>query len=261
MFPRTLACVALVLTCAASTLAAADETWPQKVTVLRSSGPQSFQLQAHIEAGSEKLIADISYSPPDRRCLILRDAFDGLPLLVATDGIVLLYDPIGGQILKIRADPEFLAEHTPEDAWRIAWGMRADFPDVASQATVRLDFGSIFRRYAKSGAGKLALNPTTRTAEIADKGMKVSLTVDEKDPPRPTAFSMDGPRLTVRCKSFVYDAPLPKWHREINTMALFKHLPLRAVRISRSSRPMCRRKWARCRVCSAARVYSSSVRS
>lgn len=237
MLSRLLAPVALVVLTAHATpsLSVADETKPPEVAPLTSAGSQAFQFRATIGAGPEQLVADISFSPPDRRCLVLRDSFDGLPLMIASDGLVWLYDPIGGQILKIRAEPEFIAEHKADGSVHVGWGMRADFPDPASRTTLRLDFGAIFQAFSESKTGKLVVNRAARSAEFADGNkVQVKLIVDENVPPRPTAFSIDSQIGTRRAlfqgSSFVYGAPVPKWHREMNSLALFKHLRTRAVR-------------------------------
>ncbi|MCE9609063.1 MAG: hypothetical protein K8R23_02430 [Chthoniobacter sp.] len=221
--------------------AAGGDDWLQGVTELTSSGNQAFQFQARIgDPDARAVIVNVSYAPHNRRCVIIRDSFDGLPLMIAADGTVWIYDPIGRQILTIRAEPEFLFE-TNAGKLTARYGMRAEFPDPASHTTIRLKFGTVMRAVARDKPDNLAINREPRVAEFKDGKASVKLLADAHNPARAIGFSIetgdDERRLALRFESFFYDAPLPAWHREINQAALSRHVTTRAVRHAASFAP------------------------
>src|SRR5580704_17169807 len=81
--------------------------WISQVPVLASGDPKSFQFRANFEMLGIRMIAYVSWAPPDHRCVILSDGRDGLPLMLSVGGDAWIYDLIGGQILHCKSEPKF----------------------------------------------------------------------------------------------------------------------------------------------------------
>lgn len=207
-------------------------SWILGVPWLHEWGNRSFQFRVDYQTPAEQLIAYVSWAPPDRRCLILTDRVDGLPIMIAVDGRVWLYDVIGGQILLIRAEPE-LRVGMKGDEFQCQIGMRADFPDFASKTTLDIDLTSIIVRCARKTPEGLLVNSEERIAKFRHKDTEAALMVTGQDTPLPFMFSFetgdDSRFAKLKFDSFGFEKPLPDWHRSVDQVALVKSVPVVAV--------------------------------
>jgi hypothetical protein len=201
------------------------------VPALRTGDPRAFQFRVDIEMMADQAVAYVSWAPPDRRCLIVSDRVDGLPLLIAVDGRAWVYDLIGGQIVRIRAEPSVLAR-IRGDVLQLRWGIRADFPDEDSRTTIDVDLGGVMRELGRQTPGALKVTERPPAAWFDAKGTEAILEVGEKDA-SPAAFflrSRDArQRMTVRFDGFAFAGKTPPWHRPVDEAGWPEQLALAAV--------------------------------
>ncbi|HVZ41332.1 MAG TPA: hypothetical protein VHI13_18780 [Candidatus Kapabacteria bacterium] len=205
--------------------------WLAHLAPLRSGDAQPFQFQEEIVAGPERLVAYVSWAPPDSRCVILCDRFDGLPLLVAVDGKAWLYDPIGGQIVLVRAEPQLLTRMV-EEGIRSKWGICSDSRDPDSQITINVDLAGVMRHLAGGTEVRCAFDAASRTMRCSGEQRRAVLTGSAADAARPASFlfvdTSNGPNRFVgmRFGSFVFGGPVPSWHHAVNRDSLAARLPV-----------------------------------
>jgi hypothetical protein len=233
MHMRIMSYVALLVVALANSIAKGEDAvprWILDVPWLHAGGDRPFQFRVSIRTTTQDLVGYVSWVPPDRRCLILTDRSDGLPLMIAVDGRVWVYDLIGGQILLVRAEPEFRMDGPGEGAkWR--WGMRADFPDLDSRRTIDVDVRQPIVSYARERPEAFSTDAETRTATFKYKDIETSLKVTNTDPPLPIAFSLEqgAQYVNFRLDSFTFEKKVPEWHRAIDRDALAKVVPVVAI--------------------------------
>jgi hypothetical protein len=207
--------------------------WLERAPAFRSGDPRPFQLRLDIEDPVSHFVADVSWAPPNRRCIILRDRADDLPLMIAVDGQVWMYDPIGGQILLIRAEPEALL--TPAGAHlQLRWGIRADFPDPASFTTIDLDLPGVLNALASDHPQGWSADPGGRTAIFTGPTALASIDLGAAGPGTLESFSLQlrmtaNRRTVVTIDQVVRDQPPPAWHRPLDQDALARQLPVTRV--------------------------------
>jgi hypothetical protein len=230
-------CVALMFVAMAASIAKGDDPIPQwvlGVPWLHTGGDRPFQFRASIRMSTQDLVGYVSWVPPDRRCLILTDRADGLPLMIAVDGKVWIYDLVGGQVLLVRAEPEFRIEGSGESrAGRWRWGMRAEFPDLDSQRTLNVDLRSVIVPPARKWPETFLVDAETRTATIKYKDIETSLRVTDANPPLPLTFKLEqggeSQHVKYELDSFTFKNTVPEWHRAIDREALSKVVSVVAV--------------------------------
>ena len=202
---------------------------------LRTGDARAFSFRMDIDAMAEQLVAYCSWAPPDRRCLILCDRVDGLPLAVVVDGKAYMYDLIGGQILLIRTEPQLLTRVSDRgEKVSFQWGVRGDFPDEASRTTIDVDFRGIMAGAARKDFDGLAVEREPRVATYRGFSKDFELRAAAGEPVVPELFvlKMDNgsKRVHMRFGSFVFGAAdVPAWHRPIDRVVLANQVPVVAV--------------------------------
>jgi hypothetical protein len=241
-----------LLTCAAS--AEAKDAgppvdrggWLSRVPALRTGDRRAFRFRMDVDGVEEKVVAHVSWAPPDRRCVILCDRVDGLPLMIAVDGRVWVYDLIGGQILRIRAEPQLLAR-VRNGVVQCRWGMRADFPDRESRTTIDVDLGGVVADAGRHAPEALKVSDRPPRAWFdGDAGERI-LEVREQDA-SPVSFLIRAgwpPRqATIEFDRFAYGEPAPAWHRPVNEGGWPEPLRLVAVADAEAQPPDVRERLA-----------------
>ncbi|MEK7415432.1 MAG: hypothetical protein AAB263_19165 [Planctomycetota bacterium] len=154
--------------------------------------------------------------------------------MIAVDGRVLMYDLIGGGILSIRAEPEFILKmKEDEDRVYLRWGLRADFPDAESGITINFDPAGLLFRLSKGKQEAIFQDGSLGVVEFRDQHLRATLTTEKNTPSRFSSFTLDisptGQRVIVRADSFLVDGRLPSWHRSLDQHWLAKGMAVRAV--------------------------------
>jgi hypothetical protein len=205
----------------------AAKTWLDAVPALRTGGERAFQFRQDIDVGGEQLVVHVSFAPPGRTCVVYCDRKDGLPMMIAQDGRMWLFDYVGKQIVATAGGPE-LFTNAAAGAVRTTWHLRTSFPDGKPRVTIDVDFPSILKALATPDAPRLSADAKWRYASMKNENLELTLVVPVKDPPVPAAFTFKSTRTTppvgFRFDSFVLDGPPPAWHREMNEEALAKHV-------------------------------------
>jgi len=196
--------------------------WISQVPVLRSGNAQSFQFRANLDMFGLRLIAYVSWSPPDHRSVILCDGSDGLPLVIAVDGHAWLYDLASGQILRCKQEPSF-EMFAKDDRVNFTWGVKSQ--DQAG--IIHVDFASIFGR--KADDLRATEDRKGRVAALTASNSQELLRVTSSSPPLPTAVLFILPKMDppgrMEFDAFQFGAPLPPWHHPLDTDALAKDVP------------------------------------
>jgi len=246
-----IACIA-AFCMAAVTAKAAEEgvPWLNQIAPMRTGAARSFQFRVDIDCMAEQLVAYVSWAPPDRRCVVLCDRVDGLPLMIAVDGRVWMYDLIGGQILLIRGEPQLLARIIGDD-FQSRYGLRADFPDDDSRITINFEPAAIITCFARQSPQGFTVDADNQVASAAHGIALATFSVDKKNPGQPTSFDLEmadaNRKVSFRFDSFVFGQDIPAWHHPVNQEALAKHVPIVAVADAKMLSPEAQERLAKFR--------------
>jgi len=163
--------------------------WLSEVAVLRSEDAQSFQFRANVDIPSQRANVYVSWAPPHRQAVVVCDGADGLPLMIAVDGNVLMYDLIGGQILRFEADPSFEFRVAGERI-KMNWGFKSTETVLHSQMVLR--------------------------ATASDPPHPMSFMLEFAEGGRPSRMAFD---------AFQFGSPLPAWHHGFSAKRLSEDVP------------------------------------
>jgi len=198
--------------------------WLSEVAVLRSEDAQSFQFRANVDIPSQRANVYVSWAPPHRQAVVVCDGADGLPLMIAVDGNVLMYDLIGGQILRFEADPSFEFRVAGERI-KMNWG----FKSTEKAGAIRVDFASFFAAAQKPENLQTMANEKGRVAAATVLHSQMVLRATASDPPHPMSFMLEfaegGRPSRMAFDAFQFGSPLPAWHHGFSAKRLSEDVP------------------------------------
>lgn len=199
-----------------------QEDGVEQIKALRTGAEQAFQFRIQIDTGAEQLYGAVSWAPPDRRACILCDKVDGLPLMIAVDGKVWMYDLIGGQILEIRAEPEVISA-VRDGSGVMRYGMRADFPTDRERTTLELDFAAVLKENSAKQKQPIIADSRKRSFSIKSQTETMILETLVGQPKLPGRFVLRVDQraernrwINIKFDEFRYDQDAPPWHRGLD---------------------------------------------
>jgi hypothetical protein len=156
--------------------------------------------------------------------VVVCDGSDGLPLMIAIDGNVLMYDLIGGQILHFEAEPSFDFAVAGERV-KMNWG----FKSSEKAGAIHVDFASFFAASQMPENLQTMANEKGRVAAATVLHSQVVLGTTAADPPQPTRFMLvfaEGGRPSrMVFDGFQYGGAVPSWHHAFDAKKLSAVVP------------------------------------